>query len=71
MTTSMDLQSLLDGPSMAPPPGETPNFVNPDNMIIKSRAIFSLCLVVSLLAVSMRMWTKTFFVRKVVLEDCK
>ena len=69
-TSSMDLQSLLNGPAMAPPLGESPNFVNPSNMTTKSDAILTLCLIVSVLAVSMRMWTKTFLIRKVLLEDC-
>ena len=67
----MDLQSLLDGPSLAAPLGVPHNFVNPANMAIESHAVFTTCLVVSALAVGMRMWTKTRLVRKVVLEDCK
>lgn len=66
----MDLQSLLEGPAAAPPLGVTPNFVNPTNTTIKNQVIFTLCLAISVLAVGMRMWTKTRLVCKLVLEDC-
>jgi hypothetical protein len=69
-TITMDLKSVLDGPAMRAPPGEHHNFVNPSNMTITGRAVFSLCLIISVFAVGMRMWTKARLIRKVVLEDC-
>lgn len=69
-TASTELQKLLDGPAMAAPPGAHHNFVNPSNMKREFNLTLIICLIVSMLAVGMRMWTKTRVVRKVVLEDC-
>lgn len=55
---------------MAAPPGMHHNFVNPTNMKTKARIITIFCLLLSVLAVGMRVWTKTRVVRRVVLEDC-
>lgn len=68
--TSPDIQKLLDGPAMAPPPGQRPNFVNPSNFKAELYADVIICLVVSTVVVSMRMWTKIRLIRKLGLEDC-
>lgn len=65
------LQKLLNGPGMAPPPGIKPNFVNPPNLEKEFYIDLILCLTISVLVVGMRMWTKARLVRKVVIEDCK
>lgn len=65
------LQKLLNGPAMAPPPGITPNFVNPPNLEKEFYIDLILCLTISVLAVCMRMWTKARVMRKVQIEDCK
>ena len=67
---SMDLQSSLDRPAMIAPPGIYYNFVYPSKLNIKGRAVCSVCLVLSYLAVGMRLWTKARVLRKVFLEDC-
>lgn len=66
----MKLQPSLDDPAMSAPPGMHHNFVNPSNIEIEYRTLMIFCLVISVLAVSMRMWTKARLLRKVVLEDC-
>lgn len=65
------LQKALDGPAMAPPPGIIPNYVDPPNLEKEFYIDLILCLTISVLVVSMRMWTKARLVRKVQIEDCK
>ena len=65
-----ELPSFLDQPAMAAPPGTHHNFLNPSNHQTLFRSIITFCLVLSVLAVGTRMWTKTRVIRKVVLEDC-
>lgn len=67
---STELQTLLDKPAMNAPPGMHHNFINPTNMRNQNYGITIFCLSLSVLAVGMRMWTKTRVVRRVVLEDC-
>ena len=69
-TTSMELQELLNSPAMTAPPGMHHNFVNPTNLNTELYVAVIMCLTISVLAVGMRMWTKTRLVRKVLLEDC-
>jgi hypothetical protein len=66
----MNLQSLLDEPAMAVPSGVSHNFVNSINMASEGYDVSTTCLVVSVLAVGMRLWTKTRLIHKVFLEDC-
>lgn len=68
---STEARTSLDDPAMVAPPGMHHNFLNPANREAAYRSIFIFCLVLSVLAVGMRMWTKTRVIRKVVLEDCK
>lgn len=65
------LQKALDGPAMAPPPGIIPNYVDPPNLEKEFYIDLILCLTISVLVVSMRMWTKARLLRKVQIEDCK
>lgn len=61
----------LSDPAMPAPPGMYSNFVNPSNLKTEGLVLVTICLILSTLVVSMRMWTKSRVVRKVVLEDCK
>lgn len=61
----------LSDPAMPAPPGMSSNFVNPSNLKTEGLVLVTFCLILSTLVVSMRMWTKSRVVRKVVLEDCK
>lgn len=71
MMETVSEELMLNGPAMEPPLGMQPNFVNPANLKTEGLILVVLSLVASTLVVSMRMWTKTRLVRKVVLEDCK
>lgn len=64
------IQAKLNGPAMVPPPGITPNFVNPPNLNHIVVLTLVLCMVFSTLAVVMRMYTKLFIIRKTAFEDC-
>lgn len=70
-TTSQAIQKLLDAPAMAAPPGLKHNLVNPPNLDTEFYIDLNLCLIVSILAVCMRVWTKARLIRKVKIEDCK
>lgn len=61
----------LSDPAMPAPSGMHSNFVNPSNLKTECLVLVIFCLILSTFVVSMRMWTKTRLVRKVVLEDCK
>ena len=69
--TLTNSRAFLDGPAMIAPPGMHHNFFNPTNQRTAYRSVVIFCLILSVLAVSMRMWTKIRVVRKVFLEDCK
>lgn len=61
--------AFLDLPALAPPPGVTSNLVNPDNLAAPGLAVLQLCL--AILVVTMRLYTKQFIVRKMMIEDCR
>ena len=65
-----ELPSILDLPAMAAPSGTHHDFLNPSNHETLFRTVIIFCLVLSVLAVGIRMWTKTHVIRKVVFEDC-
>lgn len=60
----------LSDPAMPAPPGAHSDFVDPPNLEAEGLVLGVFCLIISMLVVCMRMWTKTRLVRKVVLEDC-
>lgn len=66
-----EVQILLNGPAGEPPPGTLPNFSNPPNLDAVYIATTAICGSVSFLAVLIRMYTKLFLIRSLVLEDCK
>lgn len=70
-TTSQAIQKLLEGPAMAVPPGLQHTFVNPSNMETEFYVDLYICLILSILAVCIRMWNKVCVIRKVEIEDCK
>ncbi|SLM40448.1 hypothetical protein LPUS_11260 [Lasallia pustulata] len=63
------LQALLNGPAMPPPPGVTPNFDHPLSAYPAQIVPLTLFITIATIAVLMRMYTKLFLVRSVVLED--
>ncbi len=64
-------REILRRPAAQPPPGVTPNLINPENLrtsvVILSTLVFS----ISFLAVSIRMYTKWYVIRSVGWDDCK
>ena len=65
------LQVLLNGPAMPPPPGVTSDFDHPLSDYTVHIVMLTLFITFSTISVLMRMYTKLFLVRSVVLEDCK
>jgi hypothetical protein len=57
-------------PAMEPPPGMTPNFVNPDSLYPFVIATCTLCLMLTTPALVIRMFTKIHVAKKVNWADC-
>ena len=63
----MDAQKLTPAqyavlPGLEPPPGVTPNFVNPPTLVPLGIAVLVLCLVVTTLLVAARVYIRTSLV---------
>ena len=58
-------------PGLKPPPGVTPNFINPHNYQSKIIAVVSVCLTVATLVTALRLYTKVFLIKSVKSEDCE
>ena len=58
-------------PSLQPPPGVTPNFINPPSIANAIITVSRLFLVLMLAAVSMRIYTKGVIIRTLGWDDCK
>lgn len=73
MNTTLDQidQATLNGPAMVPPPGVIPNFVDPPSLRHAATTMLALYLVLSMIVVLMRMYTKIFILRQMASEDCK
>ncbi|CAF9925595.1 MAG: hypothetical protein ALECFALPRED_003175 [Alectoria fallacina] len=56
-------------PGLTPPPGVTPNFVNPDNEQATIIATLAVCLPVATLFTALRMYSKIFIIKSIALED--
>lgn len=65
------VDALLDGPALAPPPGIEPNLVNPPDKIVASYLVTCFSLAISTLAVLVRMYTRAFVVKQVNFPDCE
>lgn len=57
--------------ALEPPPGVTPNFVDPFSLVKYDVFGQSMCLAVSTLMVGMRMYSKSHLIKSVGWEDCK
>lgn len=65
-------QAPLDRlPGLKPPPGVTPNFVNPDNYQGSIIAIIVICLTPATIVTAVRVYTKLVIIKSFGLEDCK
>lgn len=58
-------------PGMTPPPGESPNFINPYSCGKTYTVVATSIIVVMLLLVANRLYIKYFVVRKLSSDDCK
>lgn len=70
-TEPQPLELMLELPALMAPPGVKYNFVNPPDMQTDFYIDLVLCLAISSLAVSMRVWTKARLIKKFGREDCK
>lgn len=56
---------------LPPPPGVTPNFVNPENHTAQGHAVFIMCLVLSTIFVVLRTYTRFILLKSHGWEDCE
>ncbi|KAI1452064.1 hypothetical protein F4805DRAFT_54816 [Annulohypoxylon moriforme] len=64
-----ELQAFLNGPALAPPAGVIPNFDHPENKNEIAQAVIPLCLVLTTIAVFLRVWARIFCIKKVEFPD--
>ena len=57
-------------PTILPPPGVRPNFVNPVSLHQYNILTQAVCLSLTTIFVCMRMWTKAVVLKRVGSEDC-
>lgn len=69
--TPEQLQVLLNGPALPPPPGVIPQLDHPPNLQGTGIAVQIVCLVLSTIALCMRLYTKTRIIRQLVPADCQ
>lgn len=63
---------LANTPALQPPPGLTPNLVNPTSAFQQMLvAIYVTSLILTSIVVPLRLYTKIFIVKSWALEDCK
>jgi hypothetical protein len=70
MATPADVQKLLKGPGLKPPPGVKPNFDDPSGLHHWIVTVAAICISISTAAMALRVYTKAF-VTKFGLEDCE
>jgi hypothetical protein len=71
LPTAEQLQELLDGPSMKPPAGVMPNFVDPANFHVVYIATVVVCLSFVTSSLFMRIYVKIYIIHKTEWADCK
>lgn len=64
------LQFELNGPALAPPPGVTPNFANPENILVVLVVVCTLCIFISTLVFWIRVYARLYIFRETEWEDC-
>lgn len=62
---------ILNGPALLPPQNITPNFDNPGANNVPGYAVISTCLILASIAISIRLYTQIFRLRKLYIEDCE
>lgn len=71
MATPAEIEAILNGPSLVPPAGLMPNFVNPSNLNTLSIVTLTVFLSLALIAFSMRIYTKLLILHNFAKEDCE
>jgi len=61
---------VYNTPAGLPPPGVVPDLVNPHYLHTIDLVTHVLCLVVSTIAVALRIFTKVYIMKQVRVEDC-
>ena len=56
---------------LPPPPGVTPNFVNPESLHTEWVLMMSMCLTFTTIFICVRMYTKLVIIKSHGWEDCK
>lgn len=64
-------ERILNGPALQPPAGIVPNFENPPSGNTLCRAVLTICLIISSLAVVNRAYSRIFCLKRVEIEDCE
>lgn len=73
---SIDRQDTMSAtpsptPALPPPPGETPNFVNPETLLKWEILTICLCLISTTIVFVLRTYVRISIKRSWILEDCK
>ena len=63
--------NLAETPALQPPPGVSPNFVDPPSLQSMTNATIAVCFTLATLFVAVRLLTKFFVDRTFQREDCK
>ena len=69
--STMNATLIALSPALKPPLGVLPNFHNPPSQRTANVVCQTLCLIISTLCVSIRMYTKFFIIRSHGCEDCE
>lgn len=69
MGADSNATSIIGG--LPPPPGVTPNFVNPESLHSEWVLMMSMCLTFTTIFVFLRMYTKLVIIKSHGWEDCK
>lgn len=68
---SSQLEDSLDRPALEPPPGHAADLADPHIRVWESYLATSICLLITTLAVGLRMYTRTQITKRVTCADCK
>lgn len=65
------METILNAPAGSPPAGHKSNLVDPPSMATTGAICLILCTILPTLFVSVRLYTRVFVIRKVMLSECK
>lgn len=69
--TSMNLTDPSNTPALAPPPGVTSNFVNPESLLTYVIVTIALCLTLTTVTIGLRIFTKVHIAKAMHWDDCE